>query len=260
MRRPTDPSLPIDYYEPVFDPEENPRIQNNYYEWYTLKFDLIDGKWECRPYETKGSTKYKIYDEYGLDGGGRNWGSSFPIYYKKLNPTRTFKRCLDWCSGPGYCGFEMMDFGLCETLALMDLHDLAIKYANITIEKNNCQDKVVSYHLDRISNLPYHEKFDIVIGNPPHSSDINSELDADQTRILSDVGWTSHQEFFNNIGRYLTDDGVIWLCENGNTGAGPVEIFKPMIDANGFKIKNNFVPHDFDINRNPYYFLEIVRV
>lgn len=258
MRRPTDPNLPIDYYEPVFT-NDNPAIQENYYCWYHLHFDLIDGQWICRPYETKGSRKYKIYDEYGLDGGGRSWGSNFAKYYIELNPGKTFNRCLDWCSGPGYCGFEMLDFGLCQSLALMDLNHRAVDYANLTIQKNNCQDRVVAYHLDRISQLPAHEKFDIVIGNPPHSAGVNPELDADQTRILSDVGWESHREFFSNIGKYLTDDGVIWICENGNKGAGPVEIFEPMIEENGFRIKNNFIPSDFHINRNPYYFLEIVR-
>lgn len=258
MRRPTDPSLPIDYYEAVFT-DDNPAIKDNYYKWYHLEFDRVDGIWICRPYITKGQTGYKIYDEYGLDGGGRSWGSSFPRFYQKLNPGRKFKHCLDWCSGPGYCGFEMMDHELCETLVLMDLHTLAIKYADITIEKNQCADRVKSYCIDKISLLPKSEKFDIVIGNPPHSAGVNNDLDADQTRILSDVGWASHQEFFDNVGNYLTDDGVIWLCENGNPGAGPIEIFLPMIKANGFKIKNTFIPEDFHINNNPYYFIEIIR-
>jgi len=259
MRRPTDSSLPVDYYEPVFDPAENPRIQDNYYRWYHLEFDYVDAKWVCRPYETKGPNKFKVYDEWGLDGGGRSWGSQFPLLYKNLNPDRIFNRCLDWCSGPGYCGFEMMDWGLCETLALMDLHDRAIEYANKTIQKNNVQDKVVAYNLDRISLLPAHERFDLVIGNPPHSAGINPDLDDDQTRILSDVGWRSHEEFFDSIGNYLTDDGVIWLCENGSKGAGPVEIFEPMIRYNKFRIKNNVLASDYDEIYRPYYYLEIVR-
>ena len=259
MRRPTDPSLPVDYYEPVFNPAENPAIVNNYYRWYHLEFDFVDDKWVCRPYITHRNRRYKVYDEWGLDGGGRSWGNEFPKVLRTLHPTRVFNRCLDWCSGPGYCGFEMMDQGVCKSLALMDLHDLAIKYANITIEKNNCQDRVVAYNIDRVASLPEHEKFDLVIGNPPHSAGVNHELDFDQTRILSDVGWESHKEFFANIGKYLTEDGVIWLCENASPGAGPQEIFEPMIRENGFKINNRVDGEDFHIVNRPYYYLEITR-
>lgn len=258
MRRPTDPTLPIDYYEPVFTPD-NPAIKDNYYKWYHLEFDFVNDEWVCRPYVTYKNQKYKVYDELGLDGGGRSWGNEFPHLLKTLYPTRVFERCLDWCSGPGYCGFEMLDSEMCKSLALMDLHDLAIKYANITIEKNNCQGQVVAYNIDRIARLPEHEKFDLVIGNPPHTASVNHQLDADQTRILSDVGWESHKEFFSNIGKYLTDDGVIWLCENASPGAGPVEIFEPMIRENGFKINNKMNIRSFHIETWPYYYLEIIR-
>lgn len=259
MRRPTDSNLPIDYYEPVFT-SDNPKIKNNYYRWYHLEFDFIDDKWVCRPYRTKGKIPYLVYDEYGLDGGGRLWGINFATDLKKLYPNRVFNRCLDWCSGPGYCGFEMLSAKMVDSLALMDLHDLAIKYANLTIEKNNCGDKVVTYCIDQIEKLPLEEKFDLVIGNPPHSAHVNHELDFDQTRILSDVGWNSHREFFNNIGKFLTEDGVIWLCENASLGAGPVDIFKPMIEENGFKINNMIYFDNFNIISMPYYWLEIKRV
>ena len=258
MRRPTDPTLPIDYYEPVFS-SENPAIKDNYYRWYHLDFDFIDNKWVCRPYETKGQITYFVYDEYGLDGGGRLWGCNFPKDLRKLYPTRVFDRCLDWCSGPGYCGFEMLSFEVAKSVVLMDLHDLAINYANITIDKNNCRDKVTAYCIDQVGKLPDHEKFDLVIGNPPHTSQVNRKLDSDQTRILSDVNWNSHREFFANVGKFLTDDGVIWLCENASPGAGPVEIFTPMIYDNGFKINNKIYFDDFNIISMPYYWLEITR-
>lgn len=247
------PSMPEDYYEPVFPTD------SDYYRWRHLIFDKIDGKWICQPYKTSGPTGYLIYDEYGLDGGGRVWGWEFPFELKKLYPQRVFQRCLDWCSGPGYCGFEMLDHGLCQSLALIDLHDLAIDYANISIEKNNCQNLVSAYNLDAISKLPLHEKFDLVIGNPPHSPDINLFQDADQVRILSDQGWNTHREFFDNIGNYLTDDGVIWLCENINAGAGPVQVFQPMIEKNGFKIKNIILCKDHEDPRIPFYYMEIIR-
>lgn len=243
-----------DEFEPIFP------IDRHIYNWRHLTFDLIDGVWHCRPYKTSGSTGYLVYDEYGLDGGGRQWGYQFPLELKKLYPDRLFIRCLDWCSGPGYCGFEMLDHGIAESLVLMDLHQKAIDYANITIDKNSCQDNVKSYCLDQIGKLPASEKFDLVIGNPPHSPDVNHRLDFDQTRILSDVGWNTHKEFFDNIGNYLTEDGVIWLCENISQGAGPPKIFKPMIQQNGFKIRNMVYCDDHEIQYKPYYYLEIVRV
>ena len=248
-----EPWQSADYWEPVFPTD------SDHYVWRHLKFDLVDGKWICRPYKTSGSQGYLIYDEYGLDGGGRVWGWEFPYELRKLQPTRKFNRCLDWCSGPGYCGFEMLDNGLCDSLALMDLHDLAIHYANVSIDANQCRDRVIAYHADAISKLPIHERFDLVIGNPPHSPGVDESLDADQTRILSDVGWNTHREFFNNIGNYLTDDGVIWLCENISLGAGPVEVFEPMIRDNGLKINNLVLCENHEIQYRPFYYMEIVR-
>ena len=210
-------------------------------------------------YITNGKYRYTIHDLPELDGGGRWWASEFPRILEPVFPGRVFEKCFDWCSGPGYCGFEVLDYGMCNSLVLGDIHTLAIEYANRTINdpENNCKDRVVAYNISRIDQLPTTEKFDLVIGNPPHTDKINLELDADQTRILSDVGWKSHREFFQNIGNYLTDDGVILLCENASPGAGPRHIFEPMATANGFKITHELFPSDFDIVKKPYYYLVI---
>jgi methylase of polypeptide subunit release factors len=210
-------------------------------------------------YRTNGKNRYTVIDLPELDGGGRWWASEFPRILAPVFPGRVFEKCFDWCSGPGYCGFEVLDYGMCKQLVLGDIHPLAIEYANKTIDypDNNCKDIVTAYNIGRIDQLPTSEKFDLVIGNPPHTSGVNLELDADQTRILSDVGWKSHKEFFQNIGNYLTDDGVILLCENASPGAGPKHIFEPMVKSNGLKITHELIPEDFDIIMKPYYYLVI---
>ena len=212
-------------------------------------------------YKTSGPITYTVHDLPELDGGGRRWGWEFPLILRQVFPDRVFEKCFDWCSGPGYCGFEMLSNKICRTLVLGDIHPPAIEYANRTINdpNNNCRDIVKSYKIERVADLPKTEKFDLVIGNPPHTNAINPRLDWDQTRILSDVGWNTHREFFDSITEYLTDDGVILLNENASPGAGPRRIFEPMIDKNGLKTIACIRPKEFDIVKRPYYYLVITR-
>ena len=222
--------------------------------------------YETSPYYVTTNQKYRVYDTEGLDGGGRKWGSEFPRLLKPLFPDRVFDRCLEWCAGPGYCGFEMLDWGMTRTLVLGDIHAPALIYANATVaapynnmadEGTDARNTVSVFHISEIQDLPATEQYDLVIGNPPHSADINPRQNVDDIRVLSDWGWQAHKEFFRSIPRYLRPDGVIWLCENGNSGAGPREIFDPMIEAAGLEVFEEVCCENFDIDRNPYYYLLI---
>jgi tRNA1(Val) A37 N6-methylase TrmN6 len=67
----------------------------------------------------------------------------------------------------------------------MDLYDIGLKDIIITAAVNNMKDKVTTYLCDEVSKLPKHEKFDLVVANPPHCIwDITDNMSANNPRIL----------------------------------------------------------------------------
>ncbi len=60
-----------------------------------------------------GSTR--VFYEYALDGGGTWEAPHFVSVVRSILQTegiREFKNCLEWCSGPGFIGFALLDEGL----------------------------------------------------------------------------------------------------------------------------------------------------
>ena len=126
-----------------------------------------------------------------------------------------------------------------------------------TVSQNRCVQRVQFYNLDRVGSLPYQEKFDLVVANPPHY--LECPGDPNYQRIAVDANWQAHREFFANIGGYLNPDAVILLQENqaGSLG-GPAE-FVPMIESNGLRLTAYWTsPKHFDRDGpTQIYYLEI---
>jgi hypothetical protein len=113
----------------------------------------------------------------------------------------------------------------------MDMFKPAIDYVYDMAELNQVRDKVTGYCSNQIQDLPKHEKFDLILGNPPHviteftleeahiedakngyKPRDKSQLD-DVNRILVDKDWKIHEEFFNNI-KYYCNFGCDILISN----------------------------------------------
>ena len=206
-------------------------------------------------FNTGGDHNYRVYYQPGMDGGGTWFGQEYITQISRRWPARRFRKCFEWCSGPGYIGFGIMGHELADTLCLADIHQPTIEYVKRSIRENNCADRVSAYVADSISTLPESELFDLVVGNPPHFPSA-SDID-DVTRLESDVGWNIHQEFFANIGRHLTPDGVILLQENelGST----VEDFRVMIESAGLEIRGHWRSpnHYREQGMTKIYYIEI---
>jgi len=182
-------------------------------------------------YITEGKNQYTVFWDHSLNGGGMLFGPEYPAIIRELFPDRVFDTCLEWCSGPGFIGYNLLDHGICKNLVLNDIHQPALDMANKTMIHNKLQDNVQLYCSGKIDDIPKHIRFDLVVGNPPH---YNRKWLNENSRIADDENWLIHKYFYNNITEYLTDDGIVLLQENGD-GSKP-EDFYDMIEKSNLKV------------------------
>lgn len=221
------------------------------------------------------TTQYKVFLPKGprglqvlyqpeMDGGGTHFGQEYVPILKEKYPGRQFKRCYEWCSGPGFIGYAILDHRLCQSLCLTDLYDPSVTAAEqtATLPANACQGQVSVYLLKDLALLPAHEMFDLVVSNPPHfeSEEIFTKSgDYQHNRICTDYNWLAHKNFFANIKKHLLPGGVILLQEN-QLGSTP-ETFRPMAEAAGLKITDSYPSRThFDNKKDAWawiYYIEI---
>lgn len=194
--------------------------------------------------------KYKdkiIFYYPELDGDGTNQAYSFIKYIKNTySPNKKFKRVFEWCSGPAFIGFSLLFEGICEELCLADINPTAISCVQETIRYNNLENKVVCYVSNNFQNIPYKEKFDLVVSNPPNYYSINVAhhdyewLQGDLRP--NDPGWNIHRDFYSNVYPYL-NSGAILLIEEVEPFQSEVHI--PITNDIPFDIRPNPPIKDF---------------
>lgn len=184
---------------------------------------------------------FVFYNET-LEGGGIEVGQYFPMILKFLYPNRVFSNCLEWCSGHGVIGFRLLADGVCENLHFLEMHKPAIDACVKTIQHmpDRFIGKVSYTHAATLKNLSKNIKFDLVVSNPPNfPGKFTAKLfDIPRnhlTRITVDKEWQAHQDFFTNIVKHLTKDGVILLQEVYH-----IDEYAEMISSAGLKIKKMF--------------------
>ncbi len=207
-------------------------------------------------YYTTGDQKIPVLYTYEMDGGGTTFGQEVPSIVSQRWPGRRFRSALDWCSGPGFIGYNLIDHQLVDRLCLVDLYHPALTIAKITATTNSIANQVDFFLLDDISLLPAAQQFDLVIANPPHYSTIEYN-DYHRSRIMCDKDWAAHRNFYSNIKKNLSADGVIYMQENLN--GSTVETFLPMIESAGLAVKDWFLSPDFSIGLRGtlIYYIEI---
>jgi len=186
-----------------------------------------------------------------LDGGGRTFGIEYLPLFHDLDMPRQ-QRVFEWCAGPGFIGFALLGHGFCDTLCLADINPEAVEACRRTVAQNQLAERVTVYHSDNLDGIPLSEQWDLVVGNPPHFSDVSpGEL------RFHDECWSLHRSFFNAIGRFVKPGGIIVLLENNH--GSTAETFRSMIEAAGLCIV--FV-HNCESRRTPYtriYYVGIAR-
>jgi methylase of polypeptide subunit release factors len=200
----------------------------------------------------------QVYYDSWMDGGGTWFGQDYIDIIRDRYPDRTFNRCYEWCSGPGYIGFSILGANLAQGLTLSDCYESAIVDAvATTVRHNRLQDCVSAYVGSSLAVLPAHEQFDLVVANPPHY--LECPGDDNYQRIAVDINWQAHQDFFAHIGQHLTDDGIVLLQENHAGSLNGAEDFRPFIEQNNLKITDCFRSTKYYDANGPtqIYYIEI---
>ena len=198
--------------------------------------------------------RIKVFYRPSLDGGGSFEAGWYLNFFQRRYPLRKFRKAFEWCSGPGFIGFSLLEAGICQKLRLADINEAAISCVRQTIEVNRLSDDVSCYVSDNFHHIPEHEQFDLVVANPPYFKKYNPAYVADPSSILrgSDPDWTIHADFYANVARYLTADALLCISEHlplegplESGPHGPIDIrdrppiadFIPMIKRAGLRLK-----------------------
>lgn len=148
-----------------------------------------------------------------MECGGIQHVPTFLEVINMLKVKTEFDHCLEWCSGPGFVGFGILDAGLCKKLDLADIWKPALDAAKKVKVKQN----IKTWHIKRLSDIQNRQKYDLIVGNPPW---VSGNL-LDNNRKLTDLDLQIHKNFFKDVKEYLTNDGVIILIESRyHTGPG----------------------------------------
>ena len=183
------------------------------------------------------TVKYKnitVFYKEELDGGGTTFGQDYLEFIPRLSKKK-YDRVYEWCCGPGFIGFSLLAYGFCKSLCLSDVHPEAVEAVKKTIKFNKLENKVSVYLSDSLDQIPNNEKWDLVVGNPPHySKKFNiDDLDNDQMRIVLDSDLKTHDKFFEKVGNHLNENGFVLLQENWFRVAR--DTFIEMINKYNFK-------------------------
>lgn len=187
-------------------------------------------------YRTTGQHSIAVHYDSWMDGGGTWFGLDYITVIRQRYSGRRFDHCLEWCSGPGFIGFELLDHGICECLCLTDIYTPAIDRARQTIQHlpEVYQHRVSAYATPTVSGLPITKQFDLVVANPPHF--LECPGDDNIQRIKVDHDWAAHRDFFFNIKRHLMPNGVVLLQENQAGSLKREQDFANDIDRAGLEI------------------------
>lgn len=169
-----------------------------------------------------------------LDGGGRSFGQDFVPVVKTL--FGKVGRICEFACGPGFIGFSLLAHGLCETLCLIDVNPEAIEICRRTIRENGLENRVSTYVSDALDNIPKHEKWDLVVSNPPHLNGSVEERGED-LRII-DPNWLVHEKFYKQASHFLSRNGSILFVENVK-GSDPRQ-WRKLIEQSGLHFAKNF--------------------
>ncbi len=190
-----------------------------------------------------------VYWTLDLDGGGRSFGQQFvPVVRDMLGRQ---ERIFEFCSGPGFIGFSLLAHGLCDTLCLADVNPAAVDVVRKTIQENGLEDRVTVYVSDCLNGIPDHERWDLVVGNPPHFL-VSGDLQESPDLIQFDPGWRIHEAFYEQIHKFLKPHASIILQEN-YSGSNEAT-FDPFLEKGGLEFVKSFMYCEHEPRLDAHYF------
>ena len=158
--------------------------------------------------------------------GGCFWLKDEFIKIINLLNKHPYNNCFEWCSGLGGIGFEILGKGLCNHVVFSDYYYMAIENCLDNAKRNNITSQVTGYISPTINDIPDFEKWDLVVGTPPHCFNGDeyiehlNKVNTAQSGSLSASNWARltidnnmeiHKEFFQNIRQRVTDNADVLL-------------------------------------------------
>ena len=153
------------------------------------------------------------YDEK-LDGYGTVLARPFLAYLRRTGRPH-YPRCFEWCAGPGFIGVTLLRAGLVGELVLADRNPAVASWVARTREQNDLP--ITYYESDNFKAIPEHEKFDLVVANPPNYFRLNPEhpsyLKMRDDPRPNDPGWKIHQSFYATVRAHLNPGAELFISE-----------------------------------------------
>jgi len=179
----------------------------------------LDWSKQTRTYENGFVLEYPTH----MDGGGFEIKEELYSLIERVGKEH-YGRALEWCSGVGPLGYDLLDKNKVDTVAFVDTHGPSIKSCLANATANKVVDKVSAYVCSEVTQIPTTEKFDLVVANPPHSGDRQAFIDSldhlnslDNTcRLIVDEGYEALQDFYANIKKYLNTDADVFITTGSN--------------------------------------------
>ena len=158
--------------------------------------------------------KIKVFYKKEHDGGGIKFYKEFCNILKKK---KKINNTLEFCSGPGFIAFGLLNYNITKKITLVDINKKIIKGLRKTIKFNNLNDKCNFYFGDGLQALKNKKiKFDLIVSNPPHidMKNVKFKLPNDKKIIYDDTDFKIHKNFFKNVHNFLNPTGLILFIEN----------------------------------------------
>lgn len=190
---------------------------------------------------------FVIYDTAN-DGGGTWMASHYYHTISKYN--KVFNNCLEWCAGPGFIGYTLLEKQVVKKISFLEIADSPIE--NLKETSASLDNKNINIYQGNELNCIPKQQFDLIVGNPPHFlSNVSNQIHGLEQRIYMDPEWNIHKSFFQQVENYLTDDGIVLLIEN-STGSD-TELFEQQLEGTNLQVTNTF---EF-LAEIPLYYIEI---
>tara|TARA_R110000823_G_scaffold220279_2_gene348951 strand:+ start:30 stop:689 length:660 start_codon:yes stop_codon:yes gene_type:complete len=203
-----------------------------------------------------------------LNGGG----SILAPEFAKVLKNKKFKTIFEWCAGPSWIGMWLLEQKIGETLVTGDINKRYVDFVKKSANKHNYD--VRSYISDNMKQIPSHEKFDLIVSNPPNYCNIQKSHPFGYLREdlrPSDIEWKIHDDFYKSINDYMHDDTIMLISEveiykkevyfdnevYDKRKEEPIVTFERMTKDNNLKI-TNITPYFLEATK--CYILEIRRI
>lgn len=70
----------------------------------------------------------------------------------------TRAKYFEWCAGPGFIGFSLLAYGLCDAVVLADINPDAVRCSLETVKRNRLEARVRVFQSDNLDGIPANEK------------------------------------------------------------------------------------------------------